>query len=115
MKVTSIQTLDDIDSTVIAEGTSGGTMQFGLDGTTYDIDLTQEHAAELRELLAPYIAGGRRRVKDGKNSIAPRAASTKSDKAELAAIRAWATEHDIAVSDRGRISQAVREAYEARS
>ena len=105
MKVVIVQMLDDIDSSLIVDG-DGGTMQFGLDGITYDIDLTQEHSVELRALLAPYVAAGRRRGK---------AAPAKSNKGELTAIRAWANQNGVEVSDRGRISESVRAAYNARS
>ncbi|MBJ7530911.1 MAG: Lsr2 family protein, partial [Nocardioides sp.] len=46
---------DDLDGSEASE-----TVTFGLDGTTYEIDLTDEHATELREALAPYVGHARK-------------------------------------------------------
>lgn len=49
---------DDLD------GTQGATTHtFSLSGTTYEIDLTESNAAELRAALEPYITAARRTVK----------------------------------------------------
>ena len=45
---------DDIDG-----GEPAQTMFFALDGTHYEIDLTEENAAALRDCLAPWIAVAR--------------------------------------------------------
>ena len=52
-----VQTLlvDDIDG-----GEAEGTVRFGLDGTSYEIDLSVAHQAELRGALARFIAAGRK-------------------------------------------------------
>src|ERR1700727_2941336 len=52
-----IQTLfiDDIDS-----GAADGTVRFGRDGTDYEIDLSGEHADELRKALGKYIEHSRK-------------------------------------------------------
>lgn len=47
--------IDDIDG-----GAADETVQFALDGTGYDIDISASNAAALRSLLAPYIAAGRK-------------------------------------------------------
>ena len=44
------QLVDDIDSTSLAEG-EGETVQFALDGTDYEIDLSDENAKKLRDAL----------------------------------------------------------------
>ena len=46
---------DDLDG-----GTADETVVFGLDGTSYEIDLTKKNAAKLRDALAPWVAAGRR-------------------------------------------------------
>ena len=53
----SVQILlkDDIDGTPAAE-----TMQFMLDGTTYEIDLSKRNAAALRQAMARYVKAARR-------------------------------------------------------
>ena len=48
--------VDDFDGSPAAE-----TVTFALDGTTYEVDLSEENAAELRDVLQPWIAAGRRR------------------------------------------------------
>ncbi|MGB4777097.1 histone-like nucleoid-structuring protein Lsr2, partial [Microbacterium sp.] len=52
------QLVDDLDGTVLGVG-SGETVLFSLDGTAYEIDLTEENAAALRAALEPYIAAAR--------------------------------------------------------
>jgi hypothetical protein len=101
--------VDDIDDSEATE-----TVGFGLDGVDYEIDLSDEHAAELRSALSLYIGharrtGGRRR--GGKR--APAAATASADGASAADIRAWARENGWEVPERGRVSAEVREAYAA--
>ena len=52
-----VQTLfvDDLDGSE-----AEGTVRFGLDGTEYEIDLNAQHARQLRDALARYVAAGRR-------------------------------------------------------
>ncbi len=56
---TVIQLFDDLDGSPIPDG-GGTTISFALDGTSYEIDLTTEHAEALRAALAAYIEAGRR-------------------------------------------------------
>lgn len=93
---------DDLDNTEAAE-----TVTFGLDSVSYEIDLSDENAARLRDLLAPYVAAGRR--VGGKRKVAGRRRSGGSPATE---IRAWASENGYKVSTRGRVPAEVREAYE---
>ncbi|MEO2118704.1 MAG: Lsr2 family protein, partial [Microbacterium sp.] len=53
------QLVDDLDGTVLEIG-EGETLTFSLDGTAYEIDLTDANAAALRDSLAPYVSAGRR-------------------------------------------------------
>ena len=46
--------VDDLDGSPADE-----TVNFALDGRNYEIDLSKEHAAELREFLKPYMKKGR--------------------------------------------------------
>ena len=50
-----VQLIDDIDASEAAE-----TIVFAIDGATYEIDLSAEHAAQLRDALAVYVANARR-------------------------------------------------------
>lgn len=53
--------VDDLDGTDLGRG-SGETIRFGVDGRDYEIDLSDDHAAALREALRPYTDAGRRVV-----------------------------------------------------
>ena len=100
----SIVLVDDLDGTEATE-----TVSFGLDGTSYEIDLTDANAAALREALSGYIgharkvAGGSRR---GRRSTAASSSNTKE-------VREWAKAQGMEVSERGRISADVQQAYAA--
>jgi hypothetical protein len=106
---TLIQLVDDLDGTALTDG-GGKTVSFALEGVSYEIDLSETHLHELAEALAPYVKAGRK--VSGRKS-APRSSGSKSDPAELQKIRDWAGENGHAVSSRGRISTAVRDAYHA--
>ena len=47
--------VDDIDGTDATE-----TVSFGLDGTSYEIDLNESHAATFRDALAGYVGNARK-------------------------------------------------------
>ena len=109
MKRVTTQFVDDLVGEVIAEG-AGGTVRFSLDGQSYELDLSADNAARLREALAPFVAAARR---VGSRSTAARTPRSSSDTAGLQAIREWANANGQRVADRGRIAVAVREAYAA--
>jgi hypothetical protein len=109
---TRVILVDDIEGNEITDG-SGETLQFGLDGVTYEIDLTDRNASKLRDALSFYIAharrtGGRRQTGRGNST-----GSGGSNRSDLQKIREWAKENGYKVSDRGRISKEVQEAYAA--
>ena len=102
--------IDDLDGSAI-EG-DGGTVAFSIDGANYEIDLSEENAAALRDVFEKYVTAGRRVRRDG-NAGASSPARGKSDPDRLKAIREWAAENGHEVSPRGRISAQVVEAYDA--
>lgn len=104
------QLVDDIDSTSLAEG-EGETVQFALDGTDYEIDLSDSNAKKLRDALADYVSAARTVAKTRKTKSAGSAASRP--KRDLAAIRAWARAEGHKISDRGRIPGSIIEDFEA--
>lgn len=106
---TFVQLVDDLDGTALTDK-EGRTVTFALEGVSYEIDLSQAHVDELTKALAPYVAAGR---KISARKSAARASGTKSDPAELQKIRDWAGKNGHTVSSRGRISAAVRDAYNA--
>ena len=95
------------------------TINFGLDGQNYAIDLSDQSAGELRETLGRYIAAGRPVGQQTRTAnIAPahpRAGqSARADGQDAAAIRQWGRAHGHRISDRGPIPATVRQAYAAR-
>ena len=105
--------VDDIDG-----GTADETVTFALDGVAYEIDLTADHAAELRESFARWVGNAR---KTGSSSRSGGRQSrgggqsrrSGSSSGDATAIREWARENGYEVSERGRISAEIRSAYEA--
>lgn len=101
---------DDLDG-----GSADETVTFALDGTGYEIDLSAKNAEALRQAFSQYVGHARR---SGRTSgalarrRAPAAATPRSSSTDNAAVRSWAKENGHDVSERGRISAAIREAYE---
>lgn len=108
MKKQITQLVDDLDGAVLEAG-EGSTIRFGLEGRSFEIDLSDANAEKLRAALAPFVAAGRSVAGTGRATSARR--SSRSNGGELAEIRAWAQSNGYAVGDRGRISAEVREAY----
>src|SRR5215217_5768683 len=102
----SISLVDDLDGSDAEE-----TLEFALDGVSYQIDLSADNAEELRDALAHYIeharrAGGRRRVA----AKAPAKAVVRPvavDREQNQAIRVWARKNGFDISERGRIPASV--------
>jgi len=82
---------------------------------TYEIDLSDEHAGELRTVLQHYADAGRRMGGTRRSTSArPKAQPTATPSAPAPdEIRTWAQDQGLQVSTRGRISTKVREAYDA--
>lgn len=95
---------DDLDGSPAAE-----TVTFGLDGETYEIDLSEHNAWRLRDMLAPFVGPARKVQRRGGRRRPANSGSTSN----AGAIRAWARENGMEVSERGRIPADIRAAYEA--
>jgi hypothetical protein len=98
------------------------TLTFGLDASSYEIDVCADHAAELRDAFAPYVGGARRAGRTpaasgsrrGSRSTGRAASgSAAGDRQRVQEMREWARGNGFQVSERGRLSAAVVEAYEA--
>jgi hypothetical protein len=102
-----VQLIDDLDGTSSDDVT---TVQFGLDGVTYEIDLSESNADRLRDLLADYVGAARRtggRVRRGARP-GQGGGATNND---AGAIRDWAQANGIELAARGRIPSHVAESY----
>lgn len=102
--------VDDIDGSPNAQ-----TVQFSYDGTAYSIDLSRKNRTALEKALKPWIAAstkvtGGSRGRRSKPARGP-APSPRRSGPDLAAVRAWAVEQGLEVSERGRIAQRVIDAY----
>ncbi|MCM2420161.1 Lsr2 family protein [Streptomyces sp. SID13666] len=91
---------DDLDGGEAAE-----TIVFGIDGKSFEIDLSAVNADKLRSALSPYVGAGRKHARSGKvykrTAVAP----------DPAAVRAWARSNGFDVPPRGRIPKKVYEAF----
>jgi hypothetical protein len=100
-----VQLIDDLDGVEAEE-----TVAFSLDGNRYEIDLSSDNAAKLRDTLAVYIANARRSTRPGSE---PRGRTRRADREQTAAIREWARGNGFRIGDKGRIPSNVLEAYHA--
>lgn len=107
---TLVQFVDDLSGKPIAAG-KGETISFGLDGTTYEIDLNEKNAAKLRDALVAYTSAGRRVNAAGARGRGTAGRARRTPRS-LKAIREWAAENGYKVSERGRIPKNVVDAYE---
>jgi len=116
---TKVILIDDVEG-----GEADETVTFALDGVSYEIDLTSERAAQLRDALAPWVGharksggrsggAGRRTTRASGTSGSSSASGSASSGVDTAAVREWARENGHTVSERGRISGAVLDAYKA--
>lgn len=104
---TIVSYVDDLDG--VSE--AARTVNFSLDGVSYEIDLSEEHFDEMFGALNPYVqaarkTGGRR---GAASSAKPRGGRGSTNTQE---IRDWAKSQGLEVSDRGRVSASIREQYE---
>lgn len=103
--------IDDLEG-----GSADETVRFGLDGVSYEIDLSDSNAAQLREALTAYVQRARKsstrsqRARTSSSSSRTRGGSSRERSAE---IRSWARQQGINVNERGRIPSWIVEKYQA--
>jgi Lsr2 len=116
-QIREVRLVDDLDGQTADE-----TVEFGIDGKSYEIDLSKENASRLRDVLADFVSaarrsGGRRRGGSAGSGTSSAGAGTAPkgrasiDREQNQAIRDWARKRGMKVSDRGRIPAEVLEAY----
>jgi len=96
---------------------------FRLDGTDYEIDLTDASYAELKSVLKPYlraarqvggpVVAGTRRGRSSDAGAKPTSKRTAKGASDAAVIRAWARSVGMPVTERGRVHPDVRAAWQA--
>jgi len=118
---TLVQLVDDLDGSE-----ASATVEFGLDGKTYQIDLSDKNASQLRDALEPFVeaarrlGGGRRSSKRqqaaGRSATSPSPSSSAgADREHNNAVREWARANGWDIAARGRIPASVIEAYQNRN
>ncbi|RSM40404.1 Lsr2 family protein [Amycolatopsis balhimycina DSM 5908] len=114
-KRVSIEIFDDTDGSPAEQ-----TVPFGLDGVSYEIDLSAPNAEELREALTPYVSAARRtggrRIKVAVGQATTDTTTETEAATEYTAthdIRNWARQNGHEVANRGRIPASIVDAYHA--
>ena len=87
------------------------TLQFGLGGASYEVDVCGKHAQQVRDGLQPFVAHARKTTSASSSRRRPGRPAGGRD--QTAGIRAWAKDKGIQVNDRGRIPASVVKEYEA--
>lgn len=89
-------------------------VEFSIEGIDYEIDLSADNAAKLRDTLSAYVRVARKTAKhttEPRNNAKDDRAKAAARKERINAIREWAKgKFDLA--DRGRIPLAVEQAYD---
>jgi hypothetical protein len=102
---TIVEWIDDLDGTAAAE-----TVTFTIDGSRFEIDLSEKNAAKLRGAMSGWIDAGRRL-----GHHRARASQPARDPAESTKARKWAVDNGFDVGPRGRLRSEVLDAYRART
>ncbi|MDQ3628090.1 MAG: Lsr2 family protein [Actinomycetota bacterium] len=99
--------VDDLDGSDASH-----TVEFALDGTSYEIDLSEANAAAMRDAFAVYVAEARK-IGSRRGGRAKSRTTRSGGASDAAEVREWARANGYQVSDRGRVSAEVRAAYDA--
>jgi hypothetical protein len=92
------------------------TVRFALDKINYEIDLSAANDTRLRDALARFVNAAtevKNKPAPGRGRKTAAAAGTRPDKEQAQAIREWARANGYQVSERGRISVTIQEAFAA--
>lgn len=103
MRKVQVQLEDDLTG-----GAADETIEFGLDGRTYELDLNARHAATFRRQLAPFVEHARpAHAQPGRAKTRTAASRERSRQ-----IRAWAEDEGLPVSAHGRLPGSVIHQYQ---
>lgn len=104
---------DDLDG-----GEADRTVEFGLDGVNYTIDLSEKNAGKLRKALDPFLTNatrvGRSTVVESRSPRRGAAPGGRASRDQNQAIREWAQQNGFQVSERGRIPSTIVDAYRSK-
>lgn len=110
---TTVTVTDDLDGSANAKE-----VIFGWDGTWWIIDLSAKNRSSLEKALKPFLAKATKQPGQSVGRKARRAGSSATSqsgtsRADLGDVRAWARDNGHQVSDRGRVSARIQQAYDA--
>jgi hypothetical protein len=94
-------------------GDASQTIHFSLDNAEYVIDLNDKNAAALRADFDKYIEAGRKHRGEAGAAKPKRGAARPTSAVDTAAVREWARANGHEVSERGRVSKKIIEAFQA--
>ncbi len=98
-----VSLVDDISGEEFTEG-EGETFLFAFDGEKYELDLNKKNSEAFRRAVKKYVDAAR---------VVTNRRVTSNGPSEASEIRAWAAKEGKEVNDRGRIPQALVDAYRA--
>ncbi len=112
----TVRLVDDLDGSDATQS-----LEFTYKGTTYRLDLNDNNASRLEQVLAPYIEAA---IRAGSHQAAPgvrvgkRRRATQTEPAPAAidspkAVRDWARANGLTVPDRGRLPKSIIEMFRA--
>jgi hypothetical protein len=102
---TILELVDDLDG-----GKADETVTFALDGVEFEIDLSADNAARLRDTFAEFVGHARRtggRKQRGASTAAAAKPTNGNGKPDTQAVREWARSQGENVAERGRVPQAL--------
>jgi hypothetical protein len=103
------QKVDDLERERGTNVVADEQITFGIDGTSYVIDLSTDNAKALREALRPFVEVATPLID---HTVRENLTPAQAKKAELGSIRTWAESQGTHVNRRGRIPREIIEKYE---
>jgi hypothetical protein len=107
-----------VDDLTGEEAENISTVEFALDGMTYELDLTEGNSTKLRDALSQYARAGRKiggRHRSGSRpgrAIRSNGSDAGYNRETLKSIREWAKKNGHSVSNRGRLSAEVLQTWQ---
>jgi hypothetical protein len=105
-KKVTVQLVDDYDGESVAEET----VEFGVDGVSYEIDVSGEHADQLRDDFRRWVEHARR-INGRKNGRAGGPRRGQLSREQTAEVREWARREGRTVATRGRLPKPLIDAF----
>lgn len=100
---TILELVDDLDG-----GKADETVTFALDGVEFEIDLSADNAARLRDIFAEFVGHARRTGgRKARSTGGVAKVASGNGKPDTQAVREWARSQGETVAERGRVPQAL--------